>query len=81
MSQNLLAAALAGMIATLPLAAKAQSAADFYKGRTVTMLICSATSGDVAAATSSAASNEGPRSRKAPKPMASTGIWLVIVGA
>ena len=45
MSQNLLAAALAGMIATLPLAAKAQSAADFYKGRTVTMMIGSAPGG------------------------------------
>lgn len=45
MSQNLLAVALAGMIATLPLAAKAQSAADFYKGRTVTMMIGSAPGG------------------------------------
>lgn len=45
MSQNLLAAALAGMIVTLPLAAKAQSSADFYKGRTVTMLIGSAPGG------------------------------------
>jgi len=45
MSQNLLAVALAGMIATLPRAAKAQSAADFYKGRTVTMMIGSAPGG------------------------------------
>ncbi len=45
MSIRLIAVAFAGILATLALPAKAQSTADFYKGKTVTILIGSAPGG------------------------------------
>lgn len=45
MPRKFLAASVAGMIATLPLAARAQSGAEFYRGKTVTLLIGSAPGG------------------------------------